>query len=189
MTVWAGKDPRLFSQATYTRFAKIDGDPRRLDDLVELRHALLDFIADFSSWEATDDARFIEHSRAITKAGARALGCVGGDRPLVLDPFAGGGAIPFEALRVGAAVYASDLNPVSVLLNSVAISHIPTFGAALAEKVHEFGTKLRNAAARELETYYPIDSDGAVTIGYLWARTATCEGPGCGVTVPLVRSS
>ncbi|MEI6703981.1 MAG: DUF1156 domain-containing protein, partial [Deltaproteobacteria bacterium] len=36
--------------------------------------------------------------------------------------------------------------------------------------------------------YYPKDPDGAIPIAYLWARTITCEGPGCGTEVPLIRS-
>jgi adenine-specific DNA methylase len=44
------------------------------------------------------------------------LGGIQDSKPLVIDPFAGGGAIPLEALRVGADVFASDLNPVAVLL-------------------------------------------------------------------------
>ena len=42
-----------------------------------------------------------------------ALGGAPGTKPLVVDPFAGGGSIPLEAVRVGADVYASDLNPVA----------------------------------------------------------------------------
>ena len=57
-----------------------------------------------------------------------------GTRPLVVDPFAGGGAIPLEALRIGADAFASDLNPVAVLLNKVVLEYIPNHGARLAEE-------------------------------------------------------
>jgi adenine-specific DNA methylase len=45
----------------------------------------------------------------------------------VVDPFAGGGSIPLEALRVGADAFASDLNPVPVLLNKVVLEYIPKY--------------------------------------------------------------
>ena len=51
-----------------------------------------------------------------------------GTRPLVVDPFAGSGSIPLEALRVGADAFASDLNPVAVLLNMVVLEYIPKYG-------------------------------------------------------------
>src|SRR5262249_55048320 len=41
---------------------------------------------------------------------------------------------------------------------------------------------------KELVEFYPKDSDGAMPIAYLWARSIACEGPGCGAEVPLMRS-
>ena len=41
---------------------------------------------------------------------------------------------------------------------------------------------------RSWAEFYPKDPDGATPIAYLWARTITCEGPGCGAEVPLMRS-
>ena len=58
-------------------------------------------------------------------------------RPLVVDPFAGGGSIPLEALRVGADAFASDLNPIPVLLNKVVLEYIPKYGKRLAEEVRK----------------------------------------------------
>ena len=48
----------------------------------------------------------------------------GGSPPSILEPFAGGGTIPVEAQRLGLEVYASDLNPVAVLINK-ALVEIP----------------------------------------------------------------
>jgi adenine-specific DNA methylase len=45
---------------------------------------------------------------------------------------------------------------------------------------------MKKEAEKELSTLYPEDSDGATPIAYLWARTIQCEGPGCGVQVPLM---
>lgn len=109
-------------------------------------------------------------------------------RPLVVDPFAGGGSIPLEALRVGADAFASDLNPIPVLLNKMVLEYIPKYGQRLAEEVRKWGEWIKTEAEKELAEYYPKDPDGATSIAYLWARTIRCEGPGCGAEVPLIRS-
>jgi adenine-specific DNA methylase len=106
----------------------------------------------------------------------------------VVDPFAGGGSIPLEALRVGADAFASDLNPVAVLLNKVVLEYIPKYGQTLADEVRKWGEWIKIEAEKELGQFYPKDPDGATPIAYLWARTVTCEGPGCGAEVPLMRS-
>jgi adenine-specific DNA methylase len=109
-------------------------------------------------------------------------------RPLVVDPFCGGGSIPLEALRVGADAFASDLNPVPVLLNKVVLEYIPKYGQRLAEEVRKWGAWIKQEAEKELAEFYPKDPDGATPIAYLWARTIRCEGPACGAEVPLIRS-
>ena len=116
------------------------------------------------------------------------MGGLPGTRPLVVDPFAGGGAIPLEALRVGADAFASDLNPVAVLLNKVVLEYIPKYGQRLADQVRTWGQWIKEQAEKELGDFYPKDPDGATPIAYLWARTIRCEGPNCGAEVPLMRS-
>jgi len=153
-----------------------------------LRGALLDFIADFANWDNSTVPDYLETSRALTQAAHEALGGEPGTRPLVVDPFAGGGSIPLEALRVGADAFASDLNPVAVLLNKVVLEYIPKYGQRLADEVRKWGKWIKKEAEKELAEFYPKDPDGATPIAYLWARTIRCEGAGCGAEVPLVRS-
>jgi adenine-specific DNA methylase len=153
-----------------------------------MRYYLLDFIADFANWDASTNSVFLETARALTKAAHESLGGIPDTRPLVVDPFAGGGAIPLEALRVGADAFASDLNPVAVLLNKVVLEYIPRYGQRLADEVRKWGNWIKEQAEKELSEFYPKDPDGATPIAYLWARTITCEGPGCGAEVPLMRS-
>lgn len=155
---------------------------------LDMRYALLDFIADFANWDASTVPAYLETARALTQAAHEALGGQPGTRPLVVDPFAGGGAIPLEALRVGADAFASDLNPVAVLLNKVVLEYIPKYGQQLADEVRKWGQWIKEQAEKELAEFYPPDPDGATPIAYLWARTVTCEGPGCGTEVPLIRS-
>jgi len=157
-------------------------------DPMTLRKALLDFIADFANWDNSTKKEYLETARALTQSAHEALGGAPGTRPLVVDPFAGGGSIPLEALRVGADAFASDLNPVAVLLNKVVLEYIPKYGQKLADEVRKWGEWIRVEAEKELGQFYPKDPDGATPIAYLWARTVTCEGPGCGAEVPLMRS-
>lgn len=58
----------------------------------------------------------------------------GGRVPEVLDPFAGGGAIPLEALRLGCETYASDLNPVVVLIEKATLEYPQKYGRPLDSK-------------------------------------------------------
>jgi putative DNA methylase len=167
---------------------QMDASARNVDDLISLRTALLDFIADFANWDNSTDERYLNTARALTQSAHEALGGKPGTRPLVVDPFAGGGSIPLEALRVGADAYASDLNPVAVLLNKVVLEYIPKYRQTLADEVRKWGQWVKAEAEKELAEYYPKDPDGATPIAYLWARTITCEGPGCGAEVPLIRS-
>ena len=165
-----------------------DPPPAKLADLELLRTLLLDFIADFAAWEASTQKVFLSTARALTQAAHESLGGLPGTRPLVVDPFAGGGSIPLEALRVGADAFASDLNPVAVLLNKVVLEYIPKYGQQLADEVRKWGLWIKERAEKELSQYYPKDADGATPIAYLWARTIQCEGPNCGAEVPLMRS-
>jgi putative DNA methylase len=85
----------------------------------DLRHALLKFIGDFANWDLSTDRTYLEVSRALVKAAH------GEEAPLVVDPFAGGGSIPLEALRLGCEAFASDLNPVACLILKVLLEDIP----------------------------------------------------------------
>jgi putative DNA methylase len=156
-----------------------------------LRYALLDFIADFANWDNSTVPEYLETARALTQAAHEALGGEPGTRPLVVDPFAGGGSIPLEALRVGADAFASDLNPVAVLLNKVVLEYIPKYGQKLADEVRKWGQWIKVQAEKELAEFYPKDTDGATPIAYLWARTIISEAPDqdcIPVEVPLIRS-
>ncbi|MCL2825714.1 MAG: DUF1156 domain-containing protein, partial [Polyangiaceae bacterium] len=165
-----------------------DGVIQRLDDPMVLRRALLEFIAQYSNWDKAADELFNSTARQITQAAHKALGFSIDPRPMVLDPFAGGGAIPVEALRVGADAFASDLNPVAVIINKALIEHIPKYGTRLRDEVMRRGELVLERAREELGRFYPSDPDEWTPLAYLWARTILCEGPDCGARVPLMRS-
>ncbi|MDF0650113.1 MAG: DUF1156 domain-containing protein [Nitrospira sp.] len=148
----------------------------------DLRHALLKFIGDFANWDLSADRTYLEISRGLVKAAH------GAEPPLVVDPFAGGGSIPLEALRLGCEAFASDLNPVACLILKVLLEDIPRHGPELAEELRRVGAEIKAAAEKELAEFYPPDPDGVRPIAYLWARTVRCESSGCGAEIPLVRS-
>jgi len=135
-----------------------------------------------------------------------------GKLPTVLDPFAGGGSIPLEGMRLGLPVQASDLNPVAVLINKAQLEILPEFanqvpinpeiqpakaftkwelGKGLAEDLRYYGKWVNNEAKKRIGQYYPKAKIGNTehnVITWLWARTVKCPNPACGCDMPLVRS-
>ena len=147
-----------------------------------LRSTLLQFIADFANWDNASKQDYLDTARALVHAAHPE------ETPLVVDPFAGGGSIPLEALRLGCETFASDLNPVACLILKVMLEDIPRHGPGLADELRRAGTEVKENAERELADLYPPDPDGATPIAYLWARTVRCEAPDCGAEIPLMRS-
>jgi len=148
----------------------------------DLRQAILKFIGEASNWDVSNNATYLEVARGLVKAAHPE------ETPLVVDPFAGGGSIPLEALRLGCDAFASDLNPVACLILKVMLEDIPRHGPELADELRRVGAEIKKAAEKELAEFYPRDPDGATPIAYLWARTVRCEAPKCGAEIPLLRS-
>jgi putative DNA methylase len=135
-----------------------------------------------------------------------------GNLPTVLDPFAGGGSIPLEGMRLGLPVQASDLNPVAVLINKAQLEILPQFanqvpinpeiqakmaftkwelGKGLAEDLRYYGKWINEEAKKRIGQYYPkakVGNKEHNVITWLWARTVKCPNPACGCEMPLVRS-
>ncbi|MBN2383965.1 DUF1156 domain-containing protein [bacterium] len=152
------------------------------DDNMGLRKNLLTFIGDFANWDVANDPHWIGVARELVKAAHPE------ETPLVVDPFAGGGSIPLEALRLGCDTFASDINPVACLILKVLLEDIPRHGTELSNELRNIGAEIKDKAEKELNGFYPKDKDGAVPIAYLWARTVRCEAPNCGAEIPLIRS-
>ena len=154
-------------------------------------------------WENTTNETLLETARDIIRA------ATGGNPPPLLDPFCGGGSIPLEAQRLGLEAYASDLNPVAVLITKALIEIPPKFAghppvnpeakrqigksawkgvAGLAADVRYYGKWARDEAWKRIEHLYPKGPNGETIIAWLWARTVKCPNPACGVQMPLVRS-
>ncbi len=156
-------------------------------------------------WENSNDEALLEQARdEIRKSND-------GELPAILDPFAGGGAIPLEAQRLGLEAHASDLNPLAVLINKALIEIPPRFagrapifpGASatqtgwrraegLAEDVRQYGQWMRDEAERRIGHLYPkVKADGGTehtVIAWIWARTVKSPNPANPIEVPLAKS-
>ncbi|MFX0113711.1 MAG: DUF1156 domain-containing protein, partial [Candidatus Hodarchaeota archaeon] len=116
----------------------------------------------------------------------------------LLDPFAGGGSIPLEGLRLGLNVHARDLNPVSFLIRECALSLIPqyriqpkeakeTLKGSLEEQVKYWANKIEIAIKNRLNnpSKPALDVYGQEgVISWLWVKTTHCTS--CKAEIPLL---
>lgn len=100
----------------------------------------------------------------------------------VLDPFAGGGSIPFEALRYGFTTIANDLNPVAATILKATLDYPARFGPALADDIKKWGDIWAKRVEEKLAPYFPKQPNENI-FAYLWARTVAC--PTTGKPIPL----
>ena len=168
------------------------------------RERLFKILSELVKWENSNDKRVLDAAKA------EIMRSTGGNPPPLLDPFAGGGAIPLEAQRLGLEAHASDLNPVAVMINKAMIEIPPKFakqpavnpiarkynrkwkGAqGLAEDVKYYGEWMRKKIFERVGHLYPKIKDKGqerTVIAWIWARTVKCPNPACGCEMPLVRS-
>jgi putative DNA methylase len=170
--------PDEFKKRVRNILPRVQGIPGNSD--LDLRNELIRFIGDFSNWDNAGKGTYVEAARGLVRAAH------GDETPLVVDPFAGGGSIPLEALRLGCDAFASDLNPVACLILKTLLEDIPRHGTTLAEELRKVSAEIKLQAEVELADVYPAEHDGAKPIAYIWARTITCDN--CGMELPLVRS-
>lgn len=175
------------------------------------RERLFDILTRLVKWENSNDEEI------LAEAKAEILKSTDGNPPALLDPFAGGGAIPLEAQRLGLEAHAHDLNPVAVMINKAMIEIPPKFAgmrpvnpnagrqnsanagwkgaAGLAEDVRYYGEWMKQEAYKRIGHLYPKvkvpkEQGGgeATVIAWIWARTAKCANPVCNHIIPLASS-
>lgn len=155
-------------------------------------------------WESTTDAPLWAEAKRLAEEDC------GGSLPPFTDPFAGSGAIPLEALRLGMSAHASDLNPLAVTIQHMLIEWPQRFANApavhprnrdkltsttpfgnLAADVLAYGEDMNKTLRNRIGAYYPPVKDAFgkdVDPGvFMWARTVPCPNPACGVHTPLVK--
>jgi putative DNA methylase len=147
-----------------------------------LQRRLLDFVGDVADWNTGTGGQNIETARALIRAAWP------DENPVLADPFAGGGSIPVEGLRLGCDVFASDLNPVAVLALSALLESIPKQGKDFGAALRTAGSEVQRRFTASVSDYYPSETSTDSPIAYLWARTIRCETPNCQGEIPLVRS-
>lgn len=180
------------------------------EDQSKERDRLFDLIGNLVKWENSTNSELLDEARHEIRKSC------GDDTPPFLDPFAGGGSIPLEAQRLGLHTYASDLNPVAVLMNKALVEVPPGFlggspvrpnhdtsphlevwsgSQGIAEDVRYYGEWVRQEALRRLGHFYPpvqiSSNDGngeATVIAWIWAHTVQSPNPAWNGHVPLVRS-
>ena len=102
----------------------------------------------------------------------------------VLDPFAGGGAIPFEAARLGFDTIANELNPVATAILNGTVVLPAQLGSSFSKIIEEWGGKWSVAVRNRLFQYFPRADDEPSIAAYIWARTVPC--PSTGRPTPLM---
>ena len=191
----------LFAQLVDDPSAHPDKFPTE-EDQVNERQRLHRLMNRLSRWENIHDQDLYREARQAI------LDSNNGRMPAVLDPFAGGGAIPLEAQRLGCEAHASDLNPLAVIINKALIEfparfhNLPSVHPAavsatdstggLADDIRYYGKQLRDRAFEKVGYLYPTvkdeHGDEHTVIAWIWARTVTNPNPANPVQVPLVRS-
>lgn len=105
-------------------------------------------------------------------------------RPVILDPTAGGGSIPFEAARLSLSVFSNDLNPVAALIEKATVEYPFSLGSSLRPAFDNLGQQFVRRVRDRLPNVYPDEpAPDTRPDGYLWARTIRC--PHCDGLVPL----
>ena len=180
---------------------------------MQARKRLVKFTADISPWEASTNQKLLNKARKTIEVGTAVIKGLRGkelkeviegkrkvEMPKVLDPFAGGGSIPLEALRLGCQAYAVEYNPVAVLILKATLEYPQKYGEKLVKDVEKWGKWVLEEARKEIGQFYPEEGDpngkplfgsekkgGWVPVGYIWARTIQCQNPACGAEIPLMK--
>ncbi|MCL5125418.1 MAG: DUF1156 domain-containing protein [Deltaproteobacteria bacterium] len=171
--IWWSRKPLAASRAI--NYAALIPAPKNDEEWNKKRN----FIINLCKWENSNERYLLDQARKDI------LDAYGGVPPKVLDPFAGGGSIPLEALRLGCETYSNDLNPVAVLMQKCTLEYPQKYGAKLLDDVEKWGNWVLEEANKELGGSYSKEPDGSVPIGYYWMRTIPCQNPTCRHDIPL----
>ena len=193
--LWWARRPLAAARAVI--FAQMVDDPSSRPELFTTakeqdreRERLFRIIEELVKWENTNNETVLMAARDEIRESWQRTCADNADHPRVADlfdperlpafhdPFAGGGALPLEAQRLGLEAHASDLNPVAVLINKAMIEIPPKFGGqppvnpearsrrglvadqwagarGLAEDVRHYGQWMRDTAEKRIGHLYP----------------------------------
>ena len=193
--LWWARRPLAAARAVL--FAQLVDDPASrpelfatIDEQDRERERLFGLIEDLVTWENTTNEAVLQAARDEIRESWRRMCADNADHPRAAelfdaarlpafhDPFAGGGALPLEAQRLGLDAHASDLNPVAVLINKAMIEIPPKFAGrspvnakartdsrllarewrgtqGLAADVRFYGRWMRDEAEKRIGHLYP----------------------------------
>lgn len=196
--LWWARRPLAAARAVI--FAQLVNDPgyqqgggfkygRNKKEAAIERKRLFKIIEELVKWENTTNEEVLEAARAEIRRSWREVCELNkdhpqaaelfdpGNLPALHDPFAGGGTIPLEAQRLGIDTFASDLNPVAVLINKAMLEIASPFigqspvgplppgdqvctsnwsgTTGLAEDIRRYGTWMRHEAEKRIGSLYP----------------------------------
>lgn len=106
-----------------------------------------------------------------------------GELPIVADPTAGGGSIPWTAVRLGLPALANDLNSVAAATLRAGVQIPAERGPELSDHLKKWGGVLVDRVKNSLKPYFPLNQEESV-IAYIWANAVPC--PRTGRLVPLM---
>lgn len=203
MHLWWSRKP--IGAARAILFASLVDDPGDRPDLwpapidrEQRRAALVELVADLARW----DCPAHRLADAVTILDEQ----FGGAPPVVVDPFCGGGTIPYAAATLNLPTRGFDLNPVAVI-TAKAITEVPrriaghgpvhpdvdpslSGSAAIGADVAAYGADLIAEVALRIGHVYPtitaLDGSPTRAVSYLWARTTRCRNGTCGAEIPLL---
>lgn len=160
------------------------------------------------AWENVHKIRTAENKYAYERA-FKLAPCLPSTGLTILDPTAGGGSIPFEALRLGHSVIANELNPVATTILYATLDYPARFGPELATDIQHWGQQLRDQMVEQIVDLFPASEIPSTEIeslqlhlrkmpelideyktetfdGFLYVRQVTC--PHCDGQSPLLNT-
>lgn len=92
-----------------------------------------------------------------------------------LDPTAGGGSVPMEAVRIGLSTVGNDLNPVAALIQRATYEWPAKHGMPLLDEFNRIAAEFVKRREERLKSLFPVEPEkDCISTNYLWARTVRC---------------
>ena len=150
-----------------------------------------DFIINLAKWENSSNKKFLNKARDLI------LLSNNGKVPKILDPFAGGGSIPLEAIKIGCDTFASDYNPVSTLILKCSTEYPIKFNqqnnglssksnVKLLDIFRKWNKWVFEKTYNDIGDFFSSSFTNSVNMGYVWCHVVPCQNPKCNAAIPLL---
>jgi len=148
-------------------------------------------IINLAKWENSSNKKFLSKAKDLI------LSSNNGKLPRILDPFAGGGSIPLEAIKIGCETFASDYNPVSTLILKCSIEYPIIFNqqnnglssksnVKLLEMFKKWSKWVFEKTHNDIGGFFSNSFTNSMNMGYVWCRVVPCQNPKCKANIPLL---